>query len=138
MTACAGPTGPVVGDWRGQDSAQSLDQRIEVELILDGPPGAQGGTYHYISLKQATDTDVGNRRLDWTDQWRARPYAVDGRQMQLVHLDRLAGPRIDDFILTPDNILVPLPDPAHPDVSKAALRVALYPLPRTSFGYGRP
>ncbi len=138
VTACAGPIGPIIGDWRGQDITQSLDQRTEVEIILDGPPGARSGTYHYASLTQGAELDIGNRRLDWTDRWRAQPLAVDGRQMQIVHLDNLAGPHIDDFVLTPDNILVPLPDPLRPDLSGAAFHVALYPVSPTSFGYGRP
>ncbi len=127
----------MVGDWRGEDTAQSIGERLEIEVILDGPPGARSGTYHYVSLTQSALTDIGNRRLDWTDRWQMRTVVVNGQPMQFVHLENLVGPRIGDYVLTSNNVLVPQFDLRRIDLSPNALRVSLYPVPRGTFGYGR-
>ena len=138
LAACAGPTGPVVGDWRGEEPSRATIYQTRIEVILDGVPGAQSGTYHYVALNSGDDLGLGERHLAWTDRWQMRPVVVNGQTMQLVHLANLAGAHISDFILTPQGVLLPQPDLAHPDLSAQAYRVALVPVPRDSFGYGRP
>lgn len=138
LAACADPTGPVVGDWRGQEPSRATIYQTRIEVILDGLPGAKAGTYHYQAESQGDDLGLGDRDLSWTDHWEMRPIAVGGVPMQAVHLAHLAGAHINDFILTPRGVLVPQPNLATPDLSADAYRVALVPVPRDSFGYGRP
>ena len=140
LSGCFAPTGPVVGDWRGEQPSINLSYSIDTELILDGPPGATSGTYHLIS--RVRDAEFGGHSLDnvrWTDQWERRTLQdASGRPYPTIHLTRAPGVQRSDYILTSNGLLVPLIETAHPDVSPAALRFALVPLPRTAFGYGRP
>ncbi len=126
------------GDWRGRQTSQVLFYQTEIELILDGPANATTGTYQYVATNNAPLLGLNERRFEWSDRWELHPFVVDGRPMRVVHLSRLAGARTPDFILTPDDVMVPLPNPAHPDLSANALLSSLYPVPRGRHGYGRP
>lgn len=138
LAGCVDATGPVVGDWRGHEPSAVTSYQTSIEVILDGSPGARSGTYHYDALNQGEDFEGGDRHLAWTDRWTMRPVTIGGQTMQAVHLDRLVGGRIGNYILTPQGSLVPQADPAHPDLSANAYRLALLPVPRDTFGYGRP
>ena len=127
-----------MGVWRGQQSTRVVIYPEEVEIILDGAPGARTGIYHYSTTISGTWAEVDERHFEWSNQWEMRPIVIGGVPMRVVHLDRLAGAHTPDYILTPDDLLIPLPEPAHPNVSAAGRRVALYPVPRGSYGYGRP
>ena len=139
-SGCAGPTGPVVGDWRGAQPSIDIAYSIDTELILDGTPDATSGTYHLVS--RVRDPNFGSENQDdvrWTDHWEKRTLRdATGRPYPTIHLNRAPGVQRPDYILTSNGLLVPLIEAAHPDVSPAALRFALVPLPRTAFGYGRP
>lgn len=139
LAGCFQPVGPVVGDWRGYQPDISYYYQRSTELILDGPPDANSGTYHLVTR---TNQPFFADRADnyrWTDRWEKRLLrTADGRPYLTVHLFHAPGAQDPDYIWTTDGLLVPLIDPTHPDLSPAALRVALRPLPRTAFGYGRP
>ena len=140
LSGCAGPTGPIVGDWRG--SQPSLDPYHEktTELILDGTPDAVSGTYHLVTQVMASDLGTQtDQNLRWTDRWEKRtPTDASGTRYVSIHLDHAPGGQLPDYVLTPNNLLVPLVNPAHPDLSATAIRIALVPLPPTAYGYGRP
>ena len=138
IASCFGPVGPIVGDWRDEEPSRAVSLETNIEIILDGLPGATEGTYHYSSLITGEQIDFESREVRWSDRWHMRPITVDGQAMRLVHLDRLVGSNLRDFILTPQNILVPQVNPNRPDLSRNTYLVALYPVPRNTYGYGRP
>ncbi len=138
LGACAFETGPVVGDWRGIDETISPSYYAHVEVILDGPPGATTGTYHYVRLVQSDVSTPDQHFENWSDRWTSRPISVGGQTLTLIHLDNLLEAHLADFILTRDDLLVPIANPSRPDLSRDALTYALSPVPRGSFGYGRP
>lgn len=140
LAGCTGTTGPVVGDWRGVQPSLDAFYSVNTELILDGTPDAVGGTYHLVSV--VMDPNIGGQdqqNVRWTDRWekRVRQDAA-GRAYPTIHLHNAPGTQPSDYILTANNLLVPLVNAARPDVSGNALRYALVPLPRNTYGYGRP
>jgi hypothetical protein len=138
LAGCAGPTGPVVGDWRGYENTRVSYYYDEVEIILDGSPGSTEGVYHYVRTSRENFGSGAGRFLRWTDHWTSRPIVNGGRTLTLVHLADLPNGYFEDYVALPDGVLVPVADPARPDLSAAAMRFAMSPLPRTAYGYGRP
>ena len=140
LAGCADPTGPVVGDWRGYQPAISSFDDLSTELILDGLPGAQSGTYHLITRAEEPGlVDDPRWNVRWTDQWQRRVvHGADGSSYVTIHLHRAPDAQVPDYLMTAHNLLVPLDNLAHPDLSSNAIRIALVPLPRDSWGYGRP
>ena len=138
VAGCADPTGPVVGDWRGYESTRVSYYFAQVELILDGAPGVTAGTYHYVRTSRENFGADAGRFLSWTDHWTSRPFTTGGRTLTLVHLEHLPNAYLDDYVALPNGVLVPVANPARPDLSAAAMRYAMSPLPRTAYGYGRP
>ena len=138
LAACDLQTGPIVGDWTGIEETIAVSYYARIEVILDGPPGATSGTYHYVRLLQIDGGQSGPQELRWTDRWTEHTVVADGRTFSVIHLDRLPNPHIADFVRTADGLLVPVIHPAHPDLSRNAFIWALKPVPRGTFGYGRP
>jgi hypothetical protein len=141
LAGCAtGPTGPVVGDWRGSQPSIVQWYRTVTELILDGSPGAMSGTYHLVINTPGLATLSGASSFRrWSDRWEVRMLKdANGQPYEVVHLFNVPGTQRPDYALTKDNLLIPIYNEAHPDFSEAGRRIALYPLPRTAYGYGRP
>jgi len=138
--ACQDPTGPVLGDWRGNQPALNSFYQRTTELILDGTPAATTGTYHLIRLTQDPTFGAGSGRfLRWADRWtRETVRDTQGAPHDGFRLRNAPGAEPSLYVLTADQLLVPVYNEQHPDLSPAARRIALYPLPRTSWGYGRP
>ena len=140
LAGCADRTGPVVGDWRGyQPSITSFDN-LSTELILDGPPEATSGTYHLITRAEDPGlVDDPRWNVRWTDHWERRVVqGADGHSYVTIHLHEAPDAEVPDYVMTANDLLVPLNNLDHPDLSPNAIRIALVPLPRTSWGYGRP
>ena len=136
MAACAGPTGPVFGDWRGMDTTGMSFDLPEIELVLDGPAEATAGDYHLA--RQTHELFRSSPPFPaWDGAWTSRLVMVAGRRLRLVHLERMAYGHVADYVLLEDGRLAPVADPSRPDLSGAA-RYALAPVKRGSFGYGRP
>ena len=139
LSGCDRPTGPVLGDWHGIESTLAVSYDARIEIILDGPPGATAGTYHYVRLLQIDDgIGPGPRYTSWTDRWTSRPVDVGGTTVPLIHLAHLPDAAIPDYLHLPNDLLLPVPNPARPDLSPHAFRYALQPEPRGTYGFGRP
>lgn len=140
LAGCAGPTGPVVGDWRGYQLGVSGINNLSTELILDGAPDAQSGTYHLITRAMEPGMiDDPRWNVRWTDHWERRVLQDAQSQSYVsIHLHNAPNAETPDYIVTSNDLLVPVPNTRHPDLSPDAMRVALMPLPRTTWGYGRP
>ncbi len=130
LAACAGPTGPVVGDWRGEVPAGATEQ--VVELVLDGPADAVSGRYQ-VAITTETTIGGGAGTERWGGIWQ-REQAADGRPVFHL-LDDLAG-SIDRYELGADKMLHPMGIGNREDSSPTAGLYALYPVP-PGFGYGR-
>jgi hypothetical protein len=70
LAGCAGPIGPVVGDWRGEVPDSSTGQIVE--LVLDGTQGASSGRYHMsVTTENAGSSGGGTKRRSgiWQREW---------------------------------------------------------------------
>lgn len=138
LSACGGPSAPVIGEWRGYQRALGYDFGRSTELILDGRPGDTAGRYRLMT--RGSEPAFGDRIDDvrWSDRWQTRRITLaDGRTLRILHLSEAPAAILPDYIWTEHDLLVPVTDPARPDLSATALRIALHPLPPDTFGYGR-
>jgi len=140
LAGCAGPTGPVVGDWRGYQLGLTGLNNLYTQLILDGEPDAQSGTYHLVTKAMEPGlTDDPRWNVRWTDHWERRTLQVAQAQTYIsIHLFNAPNAETPDYLLTSNGSLLPVPNTKHPDLSPEAMKTALVPLPRTSWGFGRP
>lgn len=138
LGGCFQPTGPILGDWRGNVPSRSVLYDEQVELILDGAPDATAGTYHLVVNRPSTELGVPAHRLDWADRWTRRDVVVGGRHLTQFALANVPEARVGVYTMIDGGLLVPTIDPARPDLSPNATRLALHPVPRSSYGYGRP
>ncbi len=138
LGGCVAASGPVIGDWRGADqSIEGYYARV-TELIIDGAPDATSGTYHLVSQVPGSGITDDRRSINWSDRWEKRVLRDrSGAPYTVYHLDRAPGGHVPDYILLSTGALLPAIDPAHPDLSTRSLRLAMAPLPRTAWGYGR-
>ncbi len=139
LAGCVGPTGPVVGDWRGaEQSIEGYRERV-TELILDGTPNDNGGIYHLVSSVPASGIASDSRDIRWSDRWQKRIFRdPSGAPYTVYHLDHAPPSHLADYALLSTGALLPVVDPAHPDLRPQSLQIALQPLPRGTYGYGRP
>ena len=138
LPGCQTRSPPVLGDWRGTQRALGYDFPRTVELILDGREGTGSGTYRLAS--SSNEPRSGDRLDDvrWSDRWQTRTVTgISGQRYRLLHLSDVPGTLPTDYLWTANDVLVPVIDPTHPDLSTQALTNALYPRPRGAFGYGR-
>lgn len=140
LAGCAGPTGPVIGDWSGYQMGLDGFANLSTQLILDGEPDAQSGIYHLITRSMEPGS-IDDPRLNvrWTDHWERRVLQdAQARTYVAIHLYNAPNAETPDYILTANGLLMPVPNTRHPDLSPEALKIALVPAPRSAWGYGRP
>jgi len=140
LAGCAGPTGPVFGDWYGYEMGLSGINNLSIHLILDGEPDAQSGTYHLITrMMEPGQMDDPRWNVRWTDRWERRVLQdSQARTYTSIHLHKVPNAETSDYILTANGSLAPVPNTRHPNLSPEVLKYALAPLPRSAWGYGRP
>ncbi len=138
LQGCIGPQGPIFGDWRGTEQSRDVALVAQVELILDGVPDATSGTYHYVYTPPDTNSQANDGYFRWAGQWDKTALNVEGQSLSLIHLRQGPPGRLADYILLANGSLVPVANPASPDLSRYARGQALRPVPRDTFGYGRP
>ena len=137
IAGCAGPTGPVLGDWRGrQPTGEGINPSF-VDVILYGSPGATQGRYDF----KATVTDPilvsgGNHTVEWGDRWTILPGPVAGAP-PVLHLHDLPNSQISTYALMSNGVLIPADRGHLPDTSPGSLRYGLAPVPRDSRSFGR-
>ncbi len=137
ITGCAGPTGPIFGDWRGrQPTGDGLNPSF-VDIVLYGRPGDTQGQYDF----KATMTDPilvsgGNHTLQWGDRWTITGGPASGT-LPILHLHDLPNSQIASYALTPNGVLIPTNPANQIDTSPGSLRYGLAPVPTSSRSYGR-
>jgi hypothetical protein len=131
LAACAGPTGPVIGDWR-REVPQSATEQL-VELVLDGTPDAPSGRYH-VTMTTESGGVGRSSGTQWQDGDWHREQAQDGRQV--FHLLNDLPGSIDRYELGADDALYPMGKGNYPDTSPMARLYTLLPVPHGG-GYGR-
>ena len=137
LSGCAGYSGPVFGDWRGNQPMSLALYPTYVDLVLYGAPGATQGMYDFQAmLTDPTLTSTGDRTVTWGDRWTLARTPQSG-SVPVLTLHNLPGAQISRYALLPNGLLVPLTKAGAPDVTRYSLSYALRPVPRTDRRFGR-
>lgn len=139
---CAGPTGPIFGDWYGYQPLPGPQAQLAVELVLHGPPTARLGAFRMHVQTMWMVANPQNQSDYPTGTWTMRPVTIDGRTYRRIDLSGLDtamhhATLIAHYIELPNGTLVPATADGKPDLSPGGLAFRLVPRPRGSFGYGR-
>jgi len=142
VAACAGPTGPVFGDWYGYQTGAADGYDRAVSLVLDGAPSARSGAFHYRAVRRMTGigwaANVSSDTERWDGRWQARGVQVAGQTVTRIDLIGLPPDERGAYFLTDQRVLVPVAvGGGGPDLSVPGLRSRLVPRPATAYGYGR-
>jgi hypothetical protein len=129
-TAGCAPSAPVFGDWRGEQPSRNTGFTKTVDLVLEGPPGAQSGRYNIATTEHNPDPLSGHGTRRWSDTWTGEPQLVDGRQRMIIHLHNTLPGDIDSYELAPDGSLRVVDPNGRVDESRSAARYTLAPVPR--------
>ena len=139
LACCAGYSGPIYGDWRGnQPTSLGLYPTYRRPRSSTARPAPPRGQYDF----QANRTDPGlfnggDRTVSWGDRWTLAPTSASGSVPILV-LHNLPSSQISRYAMLPNDRLVPLTLAGVPDTTSYGLHYALVPVPRgTSWRFGR-
>ncbi len=133
---CAQATGPVFGDWRGTQPSGAAAFPKTVELVLDGPPGAQSGAYRIATSEHNPSEFSGNGTRRWGDVWTSEQRVVDGRTRTIIHLHNTLPGDLSTYELGDDGALHVVDPNGQVDRSPAAQLYVLSPV-QPGRGYGR-
>ena len=137
LAACATATGPVFGDWRGDQPGRITGNPRTVELVLDGPPGATSGDYHLATTEHDADPLAGGQGTRrWGDRWTSEQRMMDGRMQTIIALHNALPGDISRYSLLPDGALHALDPSGQVDQSPAGRLYVLSPV-APGPGYGR-
>jgi hypothetical protein len=105
IAGCGHPSGPIFGDWRGDQPTRVTGFTQTVELVLEGPPGAQSGSYRIATTVHDPQPcgEHGTRR--WSDIWTSEPRVANGHLQTNIHLHNTLPGEINTYELTPDGSL---------------------------------
>ncbi len=129
-------TGPVFGDWRGTQPSGAASFPKSVELVLEGPPGAQSGTYRIATTEYNPGEFSGNGTRRWADSWTSEQRVVDGRTQTIIHLHNTLPGDLSTYELGADGALHVVNPNGQVDRSPAARLYVLSPVPQGP-RYGR-
>jgi hypothetical protein len=135
IAGCAHPTGPIFGDWRGEQPSRITDFTKTVELVLEGPAGAQSGRYRIATTFHNPDPISGHGTRRWSDIWTSEQRTVGGRPQMIIHLHNTLPGDIDSYALAPDGSLRVLYPSGQVDDTPGGRRYVLSPV-RPGPGYG--
>ena len=97
--------GPVYGSWRGTQPGPITNYPKEVELVLNGLPGAQSGTYRIASTQQGPGATVDSGTRRWGDSWSSEQRVEDGIPQTIIHLHNTLPGDISTYAVAADGTL---------------------------------
>ncbi len=128
LAGCTQPSGPELGEWRGQAPGGSLYSPKTVDVTLSGPPGATSGSYYFTSQENDPTllSDHGERQ--WGGHWVKADRVVSGQMVTTITLQRLISGEIDVYALEPNGTLRPVDRNGLPDMTPAGSLYVLSPV----------
>ena len=125
---CAHPTGPVFGEWQGQPPGRTRDATASVDLVLDGAPDAQSGSYRIATTENdpSVFNNHGTRR--WGGTWTRSTRMIDGRALTVITLHDHLPDDIGEYSLAPDGRLHALDPNGKVDTSRDDALYTLSPV----------
>ncbi len=129
VAGCDQPTGPLLGEWRGQSPGGSQSVPKTVDVTLDGAPGAMSGAYQFSSQENDPTLLAGHDQRNWSGTWVRTDRVVDGHTIGIYRLQRLLSGEIDTYALEPDGTMRPVDPNGQIDVTPAGSHDTLSPVP---------
>jgi len=132
LAGCAGPTGPVFGEWQGEPPGRDRSVPKSVDLVLDGAPDAQSGNYRIATTEHDPAVFAGHGTRRWGGTWTRSTRMVDGRPLTIITLHDHLPDDIGDYYLAQDGTLHALDPNGKIDTSRDDALYTLSPVqPRT-------
>lgn len=128
--ACAGPSGPVYGEWQGMPpSAHSTGRSMAVDLVLRGSPDAQSGKYLITTTDNDPSALSSHGQVDWAGDWTSEQRIVNGQPFKFIKLLDHLPQDIGGYALEPDGRLHALDPNGSLDTTKDGALYTLSPVP---------
>lgn len=128
LAACTQPTGPVLGEWEGRQPGRGPSFPKLVDLVLDGTPDAQSGTYHIATTQMDPDVVTGNGEQRWTGTWVRSERTANGQPVKVIMLKDHLPDDIGAYALEADGALHILDPNGLPDTTRAGQLYTLRPV----------
>ena len=117
LAACSGPTAPLVGEWRGPQPGIQVNVPKEVDLTLNGEPGAPTGSYYITSIDPDPNLLVGHDEQEWGGTWVRTDRTINGEPVSIFTLQNLPPNLLGTWALEPDGRLHAVDQNGLPDTT---------------------
>ena len=104
LAGCA-PSGPVFGEWRGDQPGRSTDSPRAVDLVLNGAPDAQSGHYYITTTQENPNLLANNGTKEWGGNWTSMPRVAGGQTVKIIILHDHLPDDIGGYALAADGRL---------------------------------
>jgi hypothetical protein len=120
FAGCASqPDGLVLGAWHGQQPGPDRLVPTSVDLVLEGAPNAQSGTYRIATVVHDPSARSFLDDHRWSGAWERTKRVVNGQTLTIIDLHNALSSDISHYALMPDGTLHAL-DP-NGTIGKSAL-----------------
>ena len=128
LVGCSQPTGPVFGEWQGNQPGSSADASTAVDLVLEGGPAAQSGQYHITTTMQDPNQLSNNGTQQWGGRWSSEQRETGDHTIMVVTLHDHLASQIGTYALEADGKLHALEPNGKLDSSPASALYTLSPV----------
>lgn len=128
LAGCAGPSGPVFGEWQGNQPGGNADTPDQVDLVLEGGPGATSGQYHITTTVQNPNQFSSNGTQEWGGRWTSVQRDTQGGSTQFITLHDHLASEVGGYALGADGKLHALDPRGSIDTSRDGVLYTLSPV----------
>lgn len=128
ISGCMQPSGPVLGAWHGRPPGREPGSRRIVDLVLDGAPDAQSGSYRITSTDIDPSVISGHGEDHWGGTWIRGTRVVGGSTITTITLKDHLPDDVGAYMLGTDGALHILDPNGLPDTSRAGALYTLSPV----------
>jgi hypothetical protein len=130
FAGCASqPNGPVVGAWHGQQPGPDGLVPTSVDLVLEGAPNAQSGTYHIATIVHDPSARSSLENDRWSGAWERTKRVVNGQALTIIDLHNALSGDISHYALMPNGTLQALDPNGTLGTSALTTSFVLTPVP---------
>ena len=128
LAGCAGPSGPILGEWMGNQPGGNPDTPDQVDLVLIGGPDATSGRYHITTTVQNPNQFSNNGTQEWGGPWTSVQRDVQGQPVKFITLHDHLSSELGGYALEPDGKLHALDPNGSIDTSRDGALYTLSPV----------
>ena len=128
LAGCSGPVAPLLGEWRGAQPGIQINVPKQIDLTLNGEPGAATGTYYVTSIDPDPNLLVGHDEQQWGGTWVRTDRTINGQPISIFTLKDILPNLIGSWALEPDGRLHAVDPSGLPDTSPLYRLYVLLPV----------